>query len=91
MKSFNLGGHHYSVPTVSTNLSMDGRLVFEVVDSDCKGMRFTLSNLRLSDDGTSITYDLTVVSNPNGGHVDILKPLVDNYILHTIAMKGNLL
>lgn len=90
MKSFNLDGMHYTFPTIHPNLSLDGRLVFEVMDGDCRGMKFVLTNLRATNGGKSVSYDLTLVANPDGAHVDELKPLVDNFILYAIATKAKL-
>jgi len=78
MKVFKCEDREVQIPDIKP-ITLETGLAFEIQEGDCKGIQFTLTNIRIDDkDDTLLWYDLNTVDE---SHIARIQSIVDNYIL----------
>lgn len=81
MKTFFSEGKEITIPDIGAMI-VDGRNRLRIEEGDYEGIEFEISNIRMDDnDQTLMWYDLDTFPD---GHIDNIKPIVDNFILSVL-------
>lgn len=84
MKTFYSDGVEITIPDIGAT-TVDGRVRLRIEEGDYEGIEFEISNIRMDDkDETLMWYDLDTFPD---GHLDNIKPIVDNFILSVMIDK----
>lgn len=79
MKTVVIDQQEYTVPDIKFRLDQDQSPKFEIIEGELAGKWFSIENFRMDDeDETLLWYDLLTEDEKD---VEILKPVVDNYIV----------
>ncbi len=78
MKTFFSEGREITIPDIGS-ITADGGTRFRIEEGEYEGIEFAISNIHMDDnDETLMWYDLDTFPS---GHLDNIKPIVDNFIL----------
>lgn len=84
MKTFFSDDKEITIPDIGV-VTVDGGTRLRIEEGECEGIEFALSNIRMDDnDDTLMWYDLDTFPS---GHIDNIKPIVDNFILSLLIEK----
>lgn len=79
MKTVVIDQQEYTVPDIKFRLDQDQLPKFEIIEGELAGKWFSIENFRMDgEDETLLCYDLSTEDEKD---VEIVKPVVDNYIV----------